>query len=338
MSEELLNKHDELSRQFLSNVEVARDFLSQYLPKDILQMCDLSTINIESGSHVEHNLKKSYSDVVYRIDLYREHGQPCRCVYVYTLIEHQSNAQEIMPLRIAFYCLSVLQKHIDKYPDDVLKLPIVVPLVFYHGEKSPYPYPCDIADMFANKDLYRKAPLGSFGLIDLTIKEDNELLKHKKLALLEIALKSSKHRDFTNMVRVLVDALQIAHAENINDALIDGFISYLAYAKEAGELEPLFKKIKKEIPFYEDKIMSYAEELRKEGMQLGRQEGMQLGKQEGMQLGKQEGMQLGRQEGTHEAQLKIAKNLLKSGVDDKIVVQSTELDQIEIDKLKKSMH
>ena len=196
---DLLNKHDEIARKFLSNVEVAHDFLSIYLPKEILQQCDLSSINIESGSYIEHNLKKRYSDVVYRINLYPQVNQQCRCIYIYTLVEHQSTARKMMPFTIAHYCLNILQAHVDKFSEDALKLPIVVPLVFYNGSDSPYPYPCDIVDMFADKQLYQKMPLGSFGLIDLTVKENNELLQHKKLALLEIALKSSRQRDFNHL-------------------------------------------------------------------------------------------------------------------------------------------
>lgn len=310
MSEELTNKHDEIARQFLSNVEVARDFLSLYLPKDILQKCDLSTINIESGSYIEHNLKKRYSDVVYRIDLYPQWSQSCRCIYIYTLVEHQSTPRKIMPLTITHYLLSILHKHIEKYPDDVLVLPLVLPLVFYHGEESPYPYPCDIADMFADKELYQKAPLGTFGLIDLTVKEDEELLRHKKLALLEVTLKNIRKRDFNQAVDGLVQALQIAHAENINDSLVDGFISYLANAKESQELIPLFKKIKKEVPFYEDKIMTYAEELEQRGKQRGEQIGEQKAKRE------------------------IAKELLKSGVSDSVIATATHLTLDQIKSLK----
>ena len=69
---------------------------------------------------------------------------------------------------------------------------------------------------------------------------------------------------------------------------------------------------------------------KQEGMQLGKQEGMQLGKQEGMRLGKQEGMQLGKQEGIRE----IAKNMLKKACSTALIAQVTGLSQEEIHTLK----
>ena len=80
------------------------------------------------------------------------------------------------------------------------------------------------------------------------------------------------------------------------------------------------------LPEKKEMIMTYAQQLRREG----KQEGMQLGRQEGMQLGKQEGMQLGKQEGRRE----IAKNMLKKAFSTALITQVTGLSQEEIHTLK----
>ena len=69
------------------------------------------------------------------------------------------------------------------------------------------------------------------------------------------------------------------------------------------------------------------------GKQEGKAEGMQIGKAEGMQIGKEEGMQIGEQRGKEEAQKEIARQLLKSGVANDIVVQATNLTIEQIKKL-----
>ena len=61
--------------------------------------------------------------------------------------------------------------------------------------------------------------------------------------------------------------------------------------------------------------------------------GKQAGKAEGMQIGKEEGMQIGEQRGKEEAQKEIARQLLKSGVANDIVVQATNLTIEQIKKL-----
>ncbi|HLX52639.1 MAG TPA: hypothetical protein VKR58_01790 [Aquella sp.] len=89
-------------------------------------------------------------------------------------------------------------------------------------------------------------------------------------------------------------------------------------------IAPLFKKIKQEIPFYEGKIMSYAEELLKQG----RQEGMSYAKE----LEKR-----GEQRGEQKAEKEIAQKLLKSGVDSSLIAGATHLTKAQIEELKKSL-
>ena len=72
--------------------------------------------------------------------------------------------------------------------------------------------------------------------------------------------------------------------------------------------------------------MTYAEELR--------QEGLQRGIQEGLQRGIQRGLQRGIQEGEHH----MARELLKSGVDESIVAKASHLSKQELDEIKKSLH
>ncbi len=65
----LVKKHDELSKKFLTDISTARDFLRLHLDKDIVAKCDLNTLAIESGSYIEDNLKQYASDIVYKVDL-----------------------------------------------------------------------------------------------------------------------------------------------------------------------------------------------------------------------------------------------------------------------------
>ena len=101
----------------------------------------------------------------------------------------------------------------------------------------------------------------------------------------------------------------------INPALIQGAIYYILSGREREEIARLVAELKQNMPKYGEDIMSYAEELRLEGIQLGEQKG--------------------RQEGRQEAQLEIAKEFLKAGVDSKIIATSTHLPLAKIDELKK---
>ncbi len=164
MANKLTKKHDELSKKFLTDLSTAREFLQLHLDKKIIAKCDFSTLHIESGSYVEDDLQAFYSDIVYKLDLIDKSS----CVYIYMLIEHQSRAEKLMPLRILRYQLLILQKHIDETNIEG-NLPLVVPLVFYNGRASPYPYATEMRELFADKDVIDTKPLGTFGLVDLTV-------------------------------------------------------------------------------------------------------------------------------------------------------------------------
>lgn len=42
--------HDATFRQFLTQPEIARDFMELHLPVELRAVCDLSTLKLESGS------------------------------------------------------------------------------------------------------------------------------------------------------------------------------------------------------------------------------------------------------------------------------------------------
>lgn len=59
--------HDALFKQFLTHKETAHDFLTFHLPAPLRQLCDLSTLKLESGSFVDEALRATHSDVLYSV-------------------------------------------------------------------------------------------------------------------------------------------------------------------------------------------------------------------------------------------------------------------------------
>ncbi len=106
-----MKKHDPLALKFLIDVMIAKEFLDIHLPFRIKNICDLNTLTIESGSYIEDDLKSHYYDVVYCLKSKDDDNS----IYIYTLIDYQNSASELMPLRILRYQLAIIQKYIDKY-------------------------------------------------------------------------------------------------------------------------------------------------------------------------------------------------------------------------------
>lgn len=300
----LSKQHDPLARKFLTDIDVAKEFLQIHLVPEILARCDLDTLVIEPTSYIEDDLKLHCSDVVYKIRLKNGSGY----AYIYTLVEHQSSPDKLMPFRIIKYQIAIIQNHIDTYGASK-PLPIVVPLVFYNGTRSPYPYSSNIGDLFDDKELYNTIGLGNFKLIDLTQMEVKEILKHGKVAVLEMLQKAVQVRDFKALIETIVDALKLGLEHGLKQSLADSGIYYLFGAREYEEIKPLVERIKQQVPDCGEDVMNFIDAIKLEG------------KQAGIQLGEQRGMQLGEQKGRQE----VARNMLKLGINEKTIAEATNL-------------
>ncbi len=123
--------HDAVFKQFLCHPETARDFLAIHLPEALRALCDLQTLTLASGSFIEPSLRAYYSDVLWSLQTTEGEG------YIYVVIEHQSSPDSHMAFRLLRYALSAMQRHLDAgHP----MLPLVIPMLFYHGMQSPYPF------------------------------------------------------------------------------------------------------------------------------------------------------------------------------------------------------
>lgn len=56
--EQHTNTHDATFRQFLTQPDIARDFMEIHLPAELRAICDLRTLKLESGSFVEDDLRQ----------------------------------------------------------------------------------------------------------------------------------------------------------------------------------------------------------------------------------------------------------------------------------------
>ena len=154
------------------------------------------------------------------------------------------------------------------------------------------------------KALYTHA----FPLIDVAVMDDNEIMQHKRVALLELVQKHIRTRDLQDFIEQLVTLLLI---DNITDSQVNTLMEYILQVGETNDLHSLFTTLAKQVPKHEDKLMTIAEQLRQEGLQ------------QGLQQGENKGLLRGRQEGQQEAKSAMARNLLLAGVDKEIIIKTT---------------
>ncbi len=302
--------HDAVFKQFLTHPETARDFLDIHLPPALRKLCDLNTLQLASGSFIEDDLRPYYSDVLYSLKAGNSDG------YVYCLIEHQSTPDKHMAFRLMRYAIAAMQRHLDAGHKT---LPLVIPVLFYQGKVSPYPYSMRWLDEFEMPDHARALYGENFPLVDITIIPDDEIMQHRRMAILELLQKHIRQRDLTELLDQLATLLL---GGNTTQEQLISVINYMLQAGETRDPATLINTLASRVPQHEETLMTIAEQLRLEGEQRGIQKGLQLGEQKG------------RQEGEREAALKIARTMLASGLDRAMVMKMTGLTETELEQIR----
>ncbi|QGY29528.1 Rpn family recombination-promoting nuclease/putative transposase [Pantoea cypripedii] len=246
--------HDALFKKFLSHLPVARQFLEIHLPAEIQQHCDLDSLQLVPTTFIERDLSAFYSDVLFSMKT------ACGAGYIYTLIEHQSSPDKHMTLRMMRYSIAATQRHLD---EGHRELPIVVPMLFYQGRVSPYPYSMNWLESFRNPKLAEQIFCRPFPLVDVTVIPDEEIMTHRDVARLEMAHKIIRLRDMLENI----DPMATLLAVDYNDDLSIDVIFYLLRHGDTDNREKVVDILRLARPQLEEKIMTIEEQWRLESRQ-----------------------------------------------------------------------
>lgn len=302
--------HDAVFKQFLRQADTARDFLDIHLPPALRQLCDLDSLTLESGSFIEENLRAYYSDVLWALKTAAGEG------YIYVVIEHQSSPDAYMAFRMMRYAIAAMQRHLD---NGHKTLPLVVPILFYHGVATPYPWSLSWLDKFADPALAKQLYTMPFPLVDITVVPDDEIVQHRRVALLELMQKHIRQRDLLGIVEHLTAILLSGYA---NDRQLKTLFNYLIHSGKALRLGKFIREVAQRVPQHKEKLMTIAERLR----EVGRRQGKREGRQEGLEKGRLEGVE----EGQRAEARRIAQTMLAEGMALETVLRITGLSEADI--------
>lgn len=302
--------HDATFRQFLTQPEIARDFMELHLPAELRAICDLSTLKLESGSFVEDDLRQYFSDVLYSLDTVEGEG------YVHVLIEHQSSPDKHMAFRLIRYAVAAMQRHLE---GGHTKLPLVIPVLFYVGKRSPYPYSTRWLDEFDDPELAHKLYSGAFPLVDVTVIPDDDIMEHRSMAALTLLQKHIHQRDIATLTDRLATLLM---ADYLSSPQVMALIHYLLQAGESADSEAFVRELAQRVPQHGDALMTIAQQLEQKGIEKGIEKGRMEGRTEGIQLGEQKG------------KLEVARSLLKMGMSIESVQEATGLSEDDLAQIR----
>ncbi|MFS2222574.1 Rpn family recombination-promoting nuclease/putative transposase [Pantoea sp. B65] len=291
--------HDAVFKQFLTSPDTARDFLQIHLPPALLQGCKLDTLHLEPCSFIEEDLRAFYSDVLYSLQTDSGEG------YVYCLIEHQSSPDKNMTFRLMRYAIAAMQRHLDAGHE---RLPLVIPVLFYHGATSPYPYSMNWLQAFGDPERAARVYGSDFPLVDITVIPDREILTHRSMALLEYLQKHCRQRDLMLMLQPLATLINSGYTTR--EQLIAA-VNYMLQVGETADPQSFMRALAERTGQHEELMMTAAEKLEQKGLEKGRKEGIKEGIME------------------------VARKMLSEGLDSRNIMKMTGLTEDELRQLRR---
>ena len=306
--------HDSLIKKVMENPIAAQEFLEEYLPESFKSRIDLSTVKIEKESFVEKNLKKQLSDII--LSVKTKNNQKA---FVYTLIEAQVNPDYWIAFRLWKYILLLCERHIKNKE----KLPLICPLVFYHGSKK-YDAPMNLWELFSDPEEAKNLLSNNYQLVDLQSMSDDEINYDKHLSIILYMMKHAHQRDKLKLIENIF--------KNCNKAvLIDAQMDYV-YTKLMvwynDRKIPLEKKQE-----FEQLVLNH----------LPKEKGAEIMKtiadsyiEEGINKGITQGIAIGEAKGKARI-IEIARRMLQEKTDIKFIASVTGLSTDEVLQLKSKL-
>ena len=139
----------------------------------------------------------------------------------------------------------------------------------------------------------------------------NEIVQHRRVALLELMQKHIRQRDLLGIVEHLTAILLSGYAK---DRQLKTLFNYLIHSGKALRLGKFIREVAQRVPQHKEKLMTIAERLR----EVGRRQGKREGRLEGVE------------EGPRAEALRIAQTMVAEGMALETVLRITGLSEADI--------
>jgi predicted transposase YdaD len=299
--------HDLFVRYTFGSPERAEAELRAILPAHVISEVDWSSLRQESGSVVDPELRETESDLLFTARL-----RTGRSLLLYVLLEHQSSVDPWMALRMLRYVMRQLERWRQEHPESTL-LPLILPLVMYHGPEGTWTAPRRVEDLFELPDEEEErqrwralVPRFEYLLDDLTAEREEALRARPGPPLARLAWLVLRYGRTGELARKLPDWVALFAQVQATPEGLEHLRAILRYILWIGD-EPVREAAEQVLNSVldeqraEELMRSYGEEL----IERGRQQGLARGREEGREEGLKQGLAQGRLHGRAEAVLRL---------------------------------
>jgi predicted transposase YdaD len=280
--------HDLFVRSTFGHPERAAAELRALLPSHVVSEVDWETLRQEPGSVVDPELRETESDLLFSARL-----RTARPLLLYVLLEHQSSVDRWMAWRMLRYVVRLGEQWRQEHPEST-GLPVIIPLVMYHGSGEAWTAPRRVEELFdlpeeaEERERWRAlVPRFEYLLDDLTAEREEALKARPGPPLVRLAWLALRYGRTDELAERLLDwrALfaQVRAAPDGAEHL-GMVVRYLLYIGGSSVREAARQVLHSvmDAQHAEELMRSYGEELIEQGRQQGLQQGLARGRAEGV--------------------------------------------------------
>ncbi|OJT21354.1 hypothetical protein BO221_26385 [Archangium sp. Cb G35] len=280
--------HDLFARYTFGHPERAAAELRAVLPAHVVSEVDWSSLRREPVSVVDPELRETESDLLFTARLHT--GQS---LLLYVLLEHQSSVDSWMALRMLRYVVRQVERWRQEHPESAL-LPVIIPLVMYHGPDGAWTAPRRVEDLFALPGEQWRAlvPRFEYLLDDLTAEREEALRARSGPPLARLAWLVLRYARTGELAHRLPDwtvlFAQVQAAPEGAEHVV-AVIRYMLWVEKDAAVHAAARRVLHSVldeQRAEELMGTWAEDM----MERGVQKGLAMGRQEGRQEGRAEGL------------------------------------------------
>ena len=295
-------RYDEAYKRLFSNAEAVAELFRGFVREPWVEELRLERLERFEGSFVSENLRSRETDMIWRVPF--RNGW----LYVYLLLEFQSEVDRFMALRMMVY-VGLLYQELVKRGELVGKgkLPPVLPVVLYNGERA-WSAPLDVGELLVDcpSGLRRYRPQLQYLLLDEQRYDEGELSGMRNLVAAIFRLERSRTPE---QVLAVLEALSEWLSEPGRAELRRSLLAWLdeiVVSRLGEELRlPEVENLREARTMLGERVKEWERQAVERGLKKGLEEGLQKGLEEGLQKGLQKGLQEGLQKGEAQIVLRL---------------------------------
>ena len=261
---------DKSYKLLFSHAQMVEELLRDFVREDWVKQLDFSTLEKYNNSFVTEDLKKRFDDVIWIVRWGKQR------LYIYILIEFQSEIDNFMSVRIMTYLGLLYQDLImSETVRSGQKLPPVLPIVLYNGSQPWKNVPLDIRDAIARapRGLEQYLPQLRYLLIDEGYYDNHELESSKSLvsALFQLERQQTPE-DVRKIIATLIEWLKAPEQQSLRRAFTVWLGRVLLPGRYPGEAISEFHDLQEVHAMLSETVKSWPAQWMAKGIEEGREE------------------------------------------------------------------